>query len=219
MKRDSTLLVVAAMLAGCSLAPPLATPPSGLPASFPVESTATPSVGPSATVPVESTAIADSVTAYQLGWEEFFRDAQLRQLIGIALENNQDLAAATARIAQAEAQYRIQNSFRTPSLNANMGLQRSGGPAPNGIGRGTIDNALTQVSVPAFELDFWAGLPISASRPVANTLRPWRPNKRSDFRWWEPWRLPISSCGPARMASCWHSAPWTVAVRRWGWPS
>jgi len=134
--------MLAILVAGCSLVPPVVTPQSGLPASFPVEATASP----------------DSVTAHTLDWQEFFRDAQLRQLIADALENNQDLAAATARIEQAEAQYRIQDSLRTPGLNAGMGSQRSGGPSPAGTGRATGENHSIQIFVPAFELDFWGRL-------------------------------------------------------------
>jgi multidrug efflux system outer membrane protein len=142
MKRDVALLALAVMFAGCSLAPALDTPPSGLPDAFP-------------TGPMAST---DSVAAHALDWQEFFLDPQLRQLIGTALENNQDLAAATARIEQAEAQFRIQNSLRIPTLNAGMGSQRTGSPSPTGVGRTTGESHSVQVFVPAFELDFWGRL-------------------------------------------------------------
>ncbi len=145
MRHHSVLLAlgaITAMATGCSFAPPVATPPSGLPASFPLVASTNP----------------DEAQAYKLGWQEFFLDPQLRRLVGLALENNQNLAAATARITQAEALYRIQDSLRVPTVSAGLGTQRSAAPSPAGAGRVTGSSSVVQVVVPAFELDFWGRL-------------------------------------------------------------
>lgn len=138
MRRELLIAGAALLATSCNLAPPRETPLANLPAAY----------------PVAAQAVDGAQPAYSLGWEQFVLDPQLRQLISTALANNQDLAAATARIRQAEALYRIQNSLRVPALNAAGTSQRTGGPAPGG-GRAVAETHSVQVAVPAFELDFW----------------------------------------------------------------
>ena len=66
------------------------------------------------------------MVASQLDWQAYFGDPQLETLIGTALANNRDLLAATARIEQARAQYRIQRSERA----ADGRRQRQRDPQP-----------------------------------------------------------------------------------------
>jgi len=99
-----------------------------------------------------------AVGASQLGWNAFFVDPRLQALIAAALENNRNLAAATARIEQARAQYRIQDSRRLPSAVADASAIRSrsaqgdGQPAAGSVTANRFD---VGVGVTAFELDFW----------------------------------------------------------------
>jgi multidrug efflux system outer membrane protein len=156
MRRELLLAGAVLLAAGCNMAPPLQTPPAALPETY-----------PAVAAPLEG-----ATPAYTLGWEQFVLDPQLRQLIAIALDDNQDLAAATARIEQAEALYRIQNSLRVPALNAGLSSQRSGGPSPAG-GRAVAESHSVQVAVPAFELDFWgrvANLSEAARRQYLATV-------------------------------------------------
>lgn len=139
IKNRAPLLAMVMLTAGCNLAPPLENPPSGLPANFPAGASADPAVQ----------------AAYDLAWKDFFRDPVLREFTATALDNNQDLAAATARIAQAEAQFRIQNSLRVPSVEVGGAVQRSETPSPLGSGRIRSTSLSLQVAVPTFELDFW----------------------------------------------------------------
>ena len=83
-------------LAGCSLAPAYRQPVAPISASFP------------ATQP------ASQVSA-DIGWREYFADPRLQAYIAAALANNRDLAQSVARVAQARAQYRIQDSQRLPN--------------------------------------------------------------------------------------------------------
>ncbi|MDM0104981.1 efflux transporter outer membrane subunit [Variovorax sp. J22R24] len=100
--------------------------------------------------------------ATEIGWQSFFGDPQLRFLIAEALANNRDLVASVARIEQARAQYRIQESARLPQVNANAGASRTQAPLS------TIDPELAntsasvifnqynvQAAMASYELDFW----------------------------------------------------------------
>ena len=63
-------------------------------------------------------AAAAAVPASEIGWKEFFPDAELRDLIGRALLNNRDLRIATLNVEAARAQYRIQRADLVPSIDA-----------------------------------------------------------------------------------------------------
>lgn len=137
-------------LAGCSLAPAYRQPVAPISASFP------------ATQP------ASQVSA-DIGWREYFADPRLQAYIAAALANNRDLAQSVARVAQARAQYRIQDAERLPQLNVQAGASRTHQPL-NALGMGSAlpgggqpDSPTTisfnqyslGVQVPSFELDFW----------------------------------------------------------------
>ncbi|MBI1402283.1 MAG: efflux transporter outer membrane subunit [Porphyrobacter sp.] len=154
-------LPLAAALAGCvNLAPPDTRP------AAPVSAAYNPALRP-----------GGEVEAAQLSYRDFFVDPRLEGLIAEALANNRDLVAATARIEQARAQYRIQASQRLPTIAASASATRSRFPAgAAGIGAGTgagtggtpttgnaggAGGAITTeqfqvgLGVSAFELDFW----------------------------------------------------------------
>jgi multidrug efflux system outer membrane protein len=151
------------LLAGCNLAPTYERPAPGIDDRYP---------------PMPATASAGATTrtnATQLRWSEFFVDPVLRDYVGLALEHNRDLGAATARIAQAQAQFRIQRSQQFPALEATASGQRLRAPvsAAEGAPRVTVDSVAVQVGIPAFELDFWgrvANLSESARRQYFATV-------------------------------------------------
>lgn len=95
-----------------------------------------------------------------LRWQDYFADPRLKALIGSALANNRDLAAATARIEQARAQYRIQDSQRFPAPVASGEASRSRTPGDQtfGVMPSTQDRFSVGVAVTSFELDFWGRL-------------------------------------------------------------
>jgi multidrug efflux system outer membrane protein len=109
------------------------------------------------------------VVASQLGWRAFFVDPQLATLIETALANNRDLVAASARIEQARAQFRIEDSRRLPAIVANaaatrqrvpLGVASSGAPTggEDQAGSITANRFDVGVGVSSFELDFWGRL-------------------------------------------------------------
>jgi multidrug efflux system outer membrane protein len=106
-----------------------------------------------------------TVVAAQLSYRDWYRDPRLQGLIDAALANNRDLMAATARIEQARARFRIENSRRLPNLVATASgtrtQQATAGNPVFGAGGGNLPTSFTfnrydiGVGVSAFELDFW----------------------------------------------------------------
>ena len=107
-----------------------------------------------------------TVVASQLSYREWFGDPKLQELIASALENNRDLLAATARVEQARARYRIQDSRQLPTLVADGSAIRSRQPlsANPALGGSDVEgapDAITAnrfdvgVGISTFELDFW----------------------------------------------------------------
>ncbi len=142
--RKSFMLGASLMLAGCNFAPKHVTPSLSTPAEFP------PEVAPQGTI-----------SAADIGWQDFFLDERLRALIVQTLDNNRDLRIAVARIEEARGLYRIQRSDQLPQLGGSASATRSriGANALNGIpvtGSGiTSTNYDIGVAVTSFELDFW----------------------------------------------------------------
>lgn len=109
-----------------------------------------------------------TIVAAQLSYRDWFVDPRLEGLIASALENNRDLLAATARIEQARARYRIQDSRRLPAVVADASGARTrqslaANPALGGVGGEdaetpasvTYNRFQVGVGISAFELDFW----------------------------------------------------------------
>ena len=55
--------------------------------------------------------------AQSVKWQDFFRDAQLRSVIDLALANNRDLRLAALNAERVQALYRIQLAEQLPSVN------------------------------------------------------------------------------------------------------
>lgn len=85
------------------------------------------------------------------GWQEFFSDARLQQVIELGLLNNRDLRTTALNIERARQQYRISENGLIPTLNASTGVNRQkslqSGDAYTSYSVG--------VGVTAYELDFF----------------------------------------------------------------
>ena len=151
MKRIISLATLGALLAGCTnLAPPAELRDLPIAPAYP--DTLQPDGG---------------VVASSLTYREWFVDPRLEALIAAALTNNRNLVAATARIAQARARYRIEDIRDLPIVVANGSGIRSRQPlaaAPGvgspgaGSGAANFNRFDVSVGVSAFELDFWGRL-------------------------------------------------------------
>jgi NodT family efflux transporter outer membrane factor (OMF) lipoprotein len=82
-------------------------------------------------------------------WWKCFLSAELDRLIALAQENNYDLKAAMARVAQARASLRIAGAGLYPALTFSAGAQRSkvGDSGPN--------NAFSIGPLASYEIDIW----------------------------------------------------------------
>ncbi len=90
-------------LGGCAnLAPDFLRPAAPIPAEW-----------PSSAAPV-----APGKPLAETGWQDFFADARLKQLVDLALNNNRDLRVAVLNIEKARAQYQISDAARYPAINA-----------------------------------------------------------------------------------------------------
>ena len=130
-----TTLGLGLLLAGCgALAPPYERPGAPVAAQFPLGQ-----AGP-----------ADQLPASDIAWQQFFRDARLRQLITLALEHNRDLRVAVLSIEQARAQLQLRRADGLPTVN--VGAMASRQPATGG----GISNSYTAgLSITGYELDLF----------------------------------------------------------------
>lgn len=136
MIKKSTLVLLLA-LGGCSLAPTYQRPAAPVPAAW-----------PDSGKPAGVRAMPD--------WQSYFPDPKLQALIFSALENNRDLRIATARIAEARAQYGIQQSASLPNVNLNASRNASLTPASTSFTGQPFQMQRYDVNAGvSFELDFW----------------------------------------------------------------
>ncbi len=138
--------------AGCTMAPAYRQPAAPVSTNWPG--------GPvsSTNHPVTGQAASD------LPWDEFFQDARLRQIIGLALTNNRDLRVAVLNVEQSRAQYRITRADLLPSVNATGSGTRQRIPGEvlsagfsgiGPIGPVTYNTFNANVGVASYELDLF----------------------------------------------------------------
>ncbi|MCK9907941.1 efflux transporter outer membrane subunit [Microbacteriaceae bacterium K1510] len=99
-----------------------------------------------------------------LDWWRGFRSRELTEIIEEAREANLDIAAAVARIVQADANSRIAGAALLPAINFNGDASRSQASKTTGLGNGQpfvdnsgfkVSNTLTASLSASYEIDFW----------------------------------------------------------------
>ncbi|MBS7780413.1 efflux transporter outer membrane subunit [Acidovorax sp. CCYZU-2555] len=130
-------LAAALLMAGCSFIPTYERPAAPVPAAYSSAS--------------QGAADASAQAAAALPWQEYFTDARLQQLIGLALTNNRDLQVAVLNIEQARAQYRITRADQFPTINGGMTASR----APDTVNGGYANAYNVGLQTTAWELDFF----------------------------------------------------------------
>ena len=142
MRRTFLLILFAALLAGCSLAPTYTRPEAPVPAAWP-------DAGQAAVKPGEAAA--------DVPWQDFFVDERLRQVINLALSNNRDLRVAALNVQRTQALYRIQRAELLPTVDARGTfskervpgiLSQSGQPA-------TVELYNVNLGVSSWEIDLF----------------------------------------------------------------
>jgi len=164
--RVFSVSLLAGLLSACSLAPDYHRPPAPVQADWPdqpkvvyngYDRATTAGVQPAGAVtPVAGTPAPD------LGWQEFFRDEQLRSLIGLALTNNRDLRVAVQRVEEARAQWGQQRGELWPSIGAGIQGTRQRLPPKLRLG-GTDGPSISSqyqagIGLTTFELDVFGRL-------------------------------------------------------------
>jgi len=140
MKRAFSLLSTLALGACVSMAPSYERPDLPTPNAWPQGAAYTQGVAGEAALP---------------DWQSFYADDNLRQLIGIALENNRDLRIAALNIERARSTYRVQRAQSVPSINASASSQNGETPVAAGGTGETARLFSAEASITAFELDLF----------------------------------------------------------------
>ncbi|WP_136795710.1 efflux transporter outer membrane subunit [Desulfosediminicola ganghwensis] len=137
-------LMMAVLVAGCSMKPAYERPDSTAPAAWPEQTAASQNPGVGVSISV-------------LDWQDFVLDMELRQLVDNALEHNHDLREAVLNIEAARAQYRIQRSDRLPGIDGQAGSTSQRIPASlNGTGDSSnVTTYQVGLGVTAYELDLF----------------------------------------------------------------
>ena len=130
-------LSAALWLAGCSFIPTFSRPAAPVAPAFPQ-------------VAATSAPAASAKAAADIEWQSFFKDARLKRLIELSLENNRDLRVAALNIDATRAKLQVARADQLPTVNA--GINGSRGP----VASGAISSSYTAgLSVTAYELDFF----------------------------------------------------------------
>ena len=104
-------VLIAGVISGCSLAPRYQQPKVEMAETFPAVKA--------------NNQHAGRITAPDLGWEDYFADQRLKEIIGLALDNNRDLRIAALNVEAVRAQYVISRADRLPALGASGNGGRS----------------------------------------------------------------------------------------------
>ncbi len=145
----------AALLGACSMTPDYQRPAAPVPAAWP-----------------ESVKLKVPAETVRADWKRYFPDPRLQALIATALENNRDLRIATARVAEARAQYGIQSSDRYPNISLNASHSATRTPASVSALGSTLTTRRNDLNVAlvSYEIDFWGRVSSLNESAKANYL-------------------------------------------------
>lgn len=134
--RTGLALLAASGLTACSFAPEYVRPEAPVAAHWPTST--------------EAHASSQQAQADIAVWQDFIVDAQLRELVSLALQQNRDLRLALANIEQARAQYQIRRADQFPTINAGV----MGNRQPKTDGSGDMTSAYSAgLLLTAWEVD------------------------------------------------------------------
>lgn len=103
------------------------------------------------------TVVGEGRALGEIGWQEFFTEPRLKQLVELSLQNNRDLRVAALNIDKARAQYQVADANRYPAINAAGGqtAQQSADDLSQ-TGQGALTRQYTAgIGFSSFELDFF----------------------------------------------------------------
>ena len=88
-------------------------------------------------------------------WWNNFKSTELTELIEEAQKNNYDLAAAVARVREADAQASISGAPLLPSVEADANAEHATAPSPSSPKRRATGSNYSAGLSASYELDFW----------------------------------------------------------------
>jgi multidrug efflux system outer membrane protein len=152
---------IVTLLGACKLAPEYTRPVSPVPADW-----------PTGAAYQDMKTAASAPTAADLPWREFFTDGRLRELIGMALNNNRDLRLAVLNVERARAYYGVQRAELWPSVNAIGSGSQERVPADlsnTGSAR-TNERYDVNLGVSSWEIDFFGRIQSLKDRALEEYL-------------------------------------------------
>lgn len=157
----SLLIGLALVGAGCTMTPKYSRPAAPVPTQWPSGA----AYGTNASTP-KTSEVPD------LAWRQFFTDAKLRQIIGLALTNNRDLRLAALNVERARAYYGIQRAELFPSVNAVGSGSKSRVPADLASTgqRHTSERYDANLGVASWEIDFFGRIRSLKNRALEEYL-------------------------------------------------
>jgi len=144
MIKLKTLVVAIAVAttSACSLMPEYLRPQAPVPDAFPH---------------ADAKAASAAAQLSDIPWQDYFADAQLREVIGLALSNNRDLRVAALNIEKARALYRVQRAdlFPRVGITGTETAQRLPGELTSSGDAVTTHQYNATIGFSAYELDFF----------------------------------------------------------------
>ena len=116
-------------------------------------------------------AVQDSTTIADIPWKEYFKDANLQNLINEGLQNNYDIQIASARIKQTEASLHAAKLAYLPSLSAGTGATFSKLNPVQSSGLLTHSNIYQLEVTTSWEADIWGKISSAKKAALASYLQ------------------------------------------------
>ncbi len=134
LMKSTSIAALSLAAAGCATAPPMALKPQDIPPGY--------------SAPVAQ----DAPVWPKQDWWHSFGSPEMNAIIESAQKDNLDLAAAAARVLEAEANRQIAGSSLFPSINLSGSANRTGTKA---TGHWTATNSFGASLDARYQLDFW----------------------------------------------------------------
>ena len=148
--RHAVVILFFAFVSGCSLQPTYERPSAPVAAAYPE--------GEAYKEEPATTGKANP-PAVDIGWRDFLTDSRLQRLVAIALANNRDLRVAVLKVAEVQAQYRIQRAAQFPHVSGFASAERTRTPGSlSATGRATVSSGYSVGLAASWEIDFFGRL-------------------------------------------------------------